>query len=152
MGVDDRRKSELPGTSMVDDCLSRPGHCGSCAWLQSVSRWPCRQTEHHGIMSEKNLLSVENLTIEFDQSDQRLRPVDGVSFELKTGEIVGLVGESGSGKSLTCRGIADLLPRSKKARISGTVTINGQQWDVIAPDRRSVTSDIAMVFQNPASF
>lgn len=103
-------------------------------------------------MSNSSLLSVENLVIEFQQSDHWLRPVDGVSFQLKRGEIAGLVGESGSGKSLTCRGIADLLPRSGKSRISGTITINGKQWDVATPDRRSVTSDIAMVFQNPASF
>src|SRR5699024_5544221 len=103
-------------------------------------------------MSNDNLLSVDNLVIEFRQSDTRLRPVDGVSFELKPGEIAGLVGESGSGKSLTCRGLADLLPRTGKSRFSGTVTINGRQWDVADPDHRAVTSDIAMVFQNPASF
>lgn len=56
------------------------------------------------------LLSIEDLAVEFASRAGVARPVDGVSFSVERGEIVGLVGESGSGKSLTLLGVLGLIP------------------------------------------
>ena len=56
------------------------------------------------------LLTVKNLTIEFETLRGRLRAVDNVSFELNKSETLGIVGESGCGKSLTSLAVMGLLP------------------------------------------
>ena len=56
------------------------------------------------------VLSVRNLCVAFAGRSGLERVVDGISFDLSTGEIVGLVGESGCGKSVTCMALMDLLP------------------------------------------
>jgi len=57
-----------------------------------------------------SLLSVENLYLQFDTDEGRITAVDDVSFELKSGEVLGLVGESGSGKSVTAKSLMQLNP------------------------------------------
>mgnify|MGYP001361388029 CR=1 FL=1 len=57
-----------------------------------------------------SLLSVENLYVKFDTDEGRITAVDNVSFELKSGEVLGLVGESGSGKSVTAKSLMQLNP------------------------------------------
>ena len=75
------------------------------------------------------VLRVEDLTVEFTAPGGPLRAVDGVSFELGEGEVLGLVGESGSGKTLTCRALVRLLP-SRRARIThGAVRLGGARSD-----------------------
>ena len=57
-----------------------------------------------------HLLSVKNLSIDFDTSDGIIRVVDGVEFNLNAGECIGIVGESGSGKSMTSLALLRLIP------------------------------------------
>jgi oligopeptide/dipeptide ABC transporter ATP-binding protein len=96
------------------------------------------------------LLEVCDLTVEFATEEGRLRAVDGVSFAVRRGEIVGLVGESGAGKSLTSEAILRLIP-CPPGRITGEVRFRGQ--DLLALDEPALArirgKDIAMVFQNP---
>ena len=59
---------------------------------------------------EEVLLSVEELRAGFETAAGFLRAVDGVSFEIRKGEVLGLVGESGCGKTVTALSLLRLLP------------------------------------------
>jgi peptide/nickel transport system ATP-binding protein len=99
------------------------------------------------------LLSVRDLAVEFVNHGRALRAVDGVSFELEPGKILGLVGESGSGKSVTCRSILRLLP-GQGARIVGGEVHFGDRDLLAIPEeemRRVRGRAISMIFQNPSS-
>jgi peptide/nickel transport system ATP-binding protein len=99
------------------------------------------------------LLAVTDLSVEFVTSAGRLRAVDGVSFELAEGEVLGLVGESGSGKTVACRSMLRLLP-SERARIAGgEVLFEGRDLlhESEARLRRLRGSRLAMIFQNPST-
>jgi len=74
-----------------------------------------------------------------------LRAVDGVSFQVREGETLGVVGESGSGKSTLARAVLNLLPANE-----GTVTLLGR--DLTHADRESLRKarkDLQIVFQDP---
>ena len=106
------------------------------------------------------LLRVENLTLQFDTDEGRITAVDGVSFELRPGEVMGLVGESGSGKSVTAKSLMRLNPEnavySSGSRV--TLTLDSGPVDVMgltsARDLKVVRGGaISMIFQEPmASF
>jgi oligopeptide transport system ATP-binding protein len=106
------------------------------------------RTDHLGA---PHLLDVHDLTVEFQADGRALRAVDGVSFAVRRGEIVGLVGESGAGKSLTSEAILRLI-RCPPGRITGEVLFRGQ--DLLTLDEAALArirgKDIAMIFQNPA--
>jgi len=97
------------------------------------------------------LLAVEDLVVEFDQSEGRLVANDHVSIAISRGETLGLVGESGSGKSILCRTILRLVP-SPPARIAGgRVLFEGEDLLTVSDERMRELrgTDIAMIFQNP---
>lgn len=99
------------------------------------------------------LLDVRDLAVEFSNGDGPLRAVDGVSFSIEAGEVMGLVGESGSGKSVTCRAILRLLPARRARIVGGTARYEGQDLLAIPEARvRQVRGRaISMIFQNPSS-
>lgn len=96
------------------------------------------------------LLSVHNLTTEFLSGGSRARVVDGVSFDLSPGEILGLVGESGCGKSTTGFSLMRLLPPNGRI-VHGEVWLDGE--DLLAKSDEEMRhirgSRIAMIFQDP---
>jgi len=98
------------------------------------------------------VLEVRDLTVEFASEEGPLRAVDGVSFTIRRGEIVGLVGESGAGKSLTSEAILSLI-RCPPGRVTGEIRFRGQ--DLLVLDEPALArirgKDIAMIFQNPAA-
>jgi oligopeptide/dipeptide ABC transporter ATP-binding protein len=102
-------------------------------------------------VSTAPLLSVEDLTLGTRHSGGRTVPiVEGVSFQVRAGQRLGIVGESGSGKSLTLRAVAGLLPRGVEV-LAGQIRYEGE--DVLtlpARERQALMGpEIAMVFQEP---
>ncbi|MFG1774846.1 ABC transporter ATP-binding protein [Micromonospora sp. NPDC049048] len=100
------------------------------------------------------LLDVEDLSVTFARRGQRaVHAVDGVSFSVDAGEIVGLVGESGCGKSVTSLAIMGLLPKQPGLRVGGKAVFDGT--DLLQLDDRSRRDirgrDVAMIFQDPLS-
>ena len=102
-------------------------------------------------MSEP-VLEVRDLVVEFATEVGPLRAVDGVSFAIGRGEIVGLVGESGAGKTLTAEAILGLI-RRPPGRVGGEVRFRGQNLLALAEPAlaRIRGKDIAMIFQNPGA-
>jgi peptide/nickel transport system permease protein len=94
------------------------------------------------------ILRVRDLAVEFDSPDGPLRAVDGISFDLRRGETLGLVGESGCGKTTTVLGILRLLPPGGRI-VSGQVWFDGE--DLLSLDGRALRSfrwtRLSLVFQ-----
>ncbi|WP_119696133.1 ABC transporter ATP-binding protein [Microbacterium halotolerans] len=98
------------------------------------------------------ILVVDDLQVTFDLPSGTLLAVDGVSFELRPGQILGIVGESGSGKSVTSRAIMRMVRHP--GRVSrGRIELAGR--DVVSlPDKEMQTirgTRVAMIFQDPQS-
>ncbi len=96
------------------------------------------------------VLRFEELTVDFTVGGTTQRAVDGVSFEVRSGEVLAVVGESGSGKSVTALAALGLLPSN--ARAGGRISFGGA--DVLAMSRAELTAlrgrRIAMIFQDPS--
>ncbi|AMO63520.1 oligopeptide/dipeptide ABC transporter, ATP-binding protein [Mycolicibacterium phlei] len=98
------------------------------------------------------LLTVRDLRVGFRTDDGLVRAVDGVSFDVRAGEVLAIVGESGSGKSVTAQTITGLT-QAPNATITGSVRYRGQELvDLHDAGLRAVRGEqIAMVFQDPMS-
>ncbi len=98
------------------------------------------------------VLSVKDLKVHFLDASPVRFAVNGISFEVNEGEIVGLVGESGSGKSVTAMSVSGLLPK-EKAEISGSITLDGREiFNCSEREMRSLQGDeVGVVFQEPMS-
>ncbi len=98
------------------------------------------------------VLSVKDLKVHFNNASDERFAVNGISFDIFEGEIVGLVGESGSGKSVTAMSISGLLPK-ERAKIFGSITLDGKEiFNCSAKEMRSLQGDeVGVVFQEPMS-
>ena len=99
-----------------------------------------------------NLLSVQDLHVTFVTPDRTVHAVNGVSFDVKRGETLGILGESGSGKSVTLRSILKLHPEHR-TRWSGSIKLEG---DEVLGMTGGALADlrgnrVAMIFQEPAT-
>jgi peptide/nickel transport system ATP-binding protein len=97
-------------------------------------------------------LSVRDLRVHFPTADGLVKSVDGLSFDVARGEILGIVGESGSGKSVTSQAILG-LHKGSQARITGEIWLDGQELVGASEERmRALRGDqMAMIFQDPLS-
>ncbi len=98
-----------------------------------------------------NLLEIRELRTYFEMEGETVKAVDGISFQLKRGETLGIVGESGSGKSVTNLSIIRLIPRPPGRIVSGEIIFDGQ--DLLSLPESEVRKirgrRIAMIFQDP---
>ncbi len=101
-----------------------------------------------------SLMDVMQLTVQIGDNakDQPNLVVNGVSFALKKGEILGIVGESGCGKTMTAYALQGLLPRVARV-VSGSLQINEQIIDLTDDEKMRALrkTDFSMIFQNPMS-
>ncbi|MGW7274953.1 dipeptide/oligopeptide/nickel ABC transporter permease/ATP-binding protein [Streptomyces sp. NPDC054864] len=136
---EDRIEAPEPGSGKV---LELPGLADAAQRLRSRARQ---------LPDGTPVLTVSDLTIGFDARHGGVDIVDGISFHVRPGEVLGLVGESGCGKSLTALTVMGLEP--KGARIGGQVTFNGEQLTgmPMRARRRLLGHDMAMIYQDALS-
>ena len=100
-------------------------------------------------MAER-LLKVNDLNVRFATEDGTVQAVDGISFELERGKVLGIVGESGSGKSVTAMTLMGLT-RGVNARFDGEVLYKGR--DLLNVSDRDMQNfrgnELGMIFQDP---
>ena len=102
-------------------------------------------------MSSEKLIEIKNLHTHFYTEAGTAKAVDGVSFDIYKGEVLGIVGESGSGKSVTSLSINRLIPDPPGKIVSGEIIYNGVNLlDLSYEDMRDYRGkDISMIFQEP---
>ncbi|MGW5131616.1 dipeptide/oligopeptide/nickel ABC transporter permease/ATP-binding protein [Streptomyces sp. NPDC004135] len=137
---EDRLEAPEPGSGEI---VPLPGLTEAARRLRARAR--------HVPRDGQPVLAVENLAIGFDGRHGGVDIVDGISFEVHPGEVLGLVGESGCGKSLTALAVMGLQP--KGARVRGQVRFH--QRDLLAEPvrvrRRLLGHEMAMVYQDALS-
>ncbi|WP_405781487.1 dipeptide/oligopeptide/nickel ABC transporter permease/ATP-binding protein [Streptomyces sp. NBC_01378] len=135
----DRLEAPKPGSGTV---LELPGLTEAATRLRSRAR-PLPEGDP--------VLQVTDLAIGFDARHGGVDIVDGITFDVRPGEVLGLVGESGCGKSLTALTVMGLEP--KGARIRGRVTFDGQELigRSMGARRRLLGHDMSMIYQDALS-
>ena len=102
-------------------------------------------------MTQKTILSVEDLKTYFFTRAGVVKAVDGVSFTVKEGESLGIAGESGCGKSITCLSLVRLVPQPAGRIVSGRVLFEGE--DILTKEEREMRrwrgKKISMILQDP---
>src|SRR5205085_4887634 len=94
--------------------------------VRRLAARPARPAAAAAVTGGDTILKVRDLKTHFFLRRGIVKAVDGVSFELKRGEVLGLVGESGCGKSLTALSIMRPLPKGSARTINGEVLLNGE--------------------------
>ncbi len=104
----------------------------------------------HTVTQEK-LVEVKNLQTYFNIEGTWAKAVDGVSFDIYKGEVLGIVGESGSGKSVTALSLMKLIPDPPGRIVGGEILFKGK--DIVKLSYEEMYnirgSEIAMIFQEP---
>ena len=103
------------------------------------------------MLSEPSILHVENIATRFRTQEGQVHAVNGISFELKKGELLGVVGESGSGKSVTMMSLLKLLPMPPAEIVSGKANFEGQDLLKLEFEelRKIRGGKIGFIFQDP---
>lgn len=104
------------------------------------------------------ILDVKHLSVRFEVEDRQIEAVNGVSFQVKRGQTLGIVGESGSGKSVTSLAVMGLVPSPPGKIVGGEIWLRGADGsavDLCALAERQLQSyrggRVAMIFQEPMS-
>jgi len=97
------------------------------------------------------VLAVKDLAVEFGTEDGVVRAVDGVTWEIYPGEVLGIVGESGSGKSVSTLSLLGLIPQPPGRIVRGEAVFKGR--DLVKMKKKDLRAirgrEMAMVFQDP---
>jgi peptide/nickel transport system ATP-binding protein/oligopeptide transport system ATP-binding protein len=104
-------------------------------------------------MSNDLLLDVRDLRVSFFTDDGEVKAVNGVSFQMKKGETLGLVGESGCGKSVTALSLAKLVASPPGKYVGGQILLHGK--DVLTMSKEDLRAirgaKISYIFQEPST-
>ena len=99
----------------------------------------------------ETVLTVEDLRTYFTTRWGTVKAVDGISFDLRKGETLGIVGESGCGKSVTMLSLMRLIPEPPGRIVSGSITLDGE--DIVQISEQEMAeirgSKIALIIQDP---
>lgn len=108
-------------------------------------------TRRGGTIGEDPVLRVQDLKTYFFTKRGVGKAVDGVSFDLRRGETLGLVGESGCGKSMTALSIMGLHPKPAARIVGGQILFQGEDLSKLSPEglRRYRGKRIALILQDP---
>lgn len=99
---------------------------------------------------KETVVSVENLELWFDNDYGRIKVLNGITFDIKSGETLGIVGESGCGKSMTSLCIMQLL-NTPPAHIKGSIKLRGRELLGLTDKQMQEIrgNNISMIFQEP---
>lgn len=102
-------------------------------------------------MAQEALLKVIDLATYFTTEEGTVKAVDGVDFEVRRGEVVGVVGESGCGKSITSMSILRLIPKPQGKIVRGKILFEGQDLLALSEEemRKIRGNKIALISQDP---
>jgi oligopeptide/dipeptide ABC transporter ATP-binding protein len=97
------------------------------------------------------LLSIRDLVVEFATDDGIVHAVDGITYDVFPGEVLGIVGESGSGKSVSTLSILGLIPQPPGKVVRGEAVFRGNDLLRLKPGalRELRGREVAMIFQDP---
>ncbi len=103
------------------------------------------------MLTAQTVLSVRDLRTQFFTRDGIVRAVDGMSFDVKSGETLGIVGESGCGKSVSALSIMRLIPQNDGRIVGGSVSFEGAELTTLSERQmRAIRGNrISMIFQEP---
>ncbi len=100
---------------------------------------------------KNDVLSIENLIVEYRTDDGTAKAVNGLDLDLSAGKTVGLVGETGAGKTTTALSIMNLIPRPQGHIVQGRITLDGQ--DILSKTDKEMRpirgALVSMIFQDP---
>ncbi|QCY46544.1 Glutathione import ATP-binding protein GsiA [Glutamicibacter creatinolyticus] len=152
-------QGNLVETGTVDQVLLSPRHEYTQRLLAAVPKLRefslngtgAHATETHasqGAQPGRELvLEAKDLVLEYDMRGTKYRAVEGVSFDIAKGEVLGIVGESGSGKSTVAKAVLGLLPVAE-----GSLLVQGNNLPKLSPRQaREVRKSIGVIFQDPAA-
>lgn len=97
------------------------------------------------------LLSLQEVSVQFDTEDGPVKAVDSLSLDVQAGEVLGLVGESGSGKTVTAHTILGLWRDARRTQVSGKIFFQGENLGAASEERlRELRGKaISLIFQDP---
>lgn len=100
---------------------------------------------------KENLISVQDLAVEYRSGGETIHAVNGVSFDLEAGKTIGLVGETGAGKTSIAKAILRILPDHATKKVAGKIQFKGK--DLLSVSEKEMRScrgkSISMIFQDP---
>ncbi|WOF24640.1 ABC transporter ATP-binding protein [Microbacterium betulae] len=142
-------RGDIVETAGTVELFAAPRHPYTQSLLAAVPRLEIADRAYAGDPGGAPVVRADGLEIEYPGrfGSRGFRAVDGVSFEIRPGEVLGLVGESGSGKTTIGRAMAGLAPVT-----GGSLRVLGAELNGIRErDFRARRRDIGFVFQDPAS-
>ncbi len=103
------------------------------------------------VTNQEVVLKVDDLRTYFTTRWGTVKAVDGISFDLRRGETLGIVGESGSGKSVTMLSLMRLIPMPPGRIVSGSITLDGEDLLQLSDSEMNQVrgSKIALIIQDP---